>query len=432
MHRTRTDNDSSASALLEGMGKAAKEASRALAVMSSAEKNDLLFALADALEQGAEGILQANSRDVEAARRSGMAESLLDRLALDEQGLAGMAGDVRAVCALPDPVGEVLDGRRLDSGLSLMRRRVPLGVVAAIYEARPNVTVDVTALCLKTGNAVLLRGGKETVCSNAALVAVIQDCLAARGLPPAAVQALTSPDRALVTALLHLDAHVDMLIPRGGPGLHRLCREQSRIPVITGGIGVCHIVVDADVDQEKALTVIENAKVQRPSACNAVETVLVHKDIAPSFLPALSRRMERFGATLHADPSAMPHLAGAAGAAVVPAQDGDYDQEWLTRDMNVHVVACLDEALAHIRTHGTGHSEAILTQSMAAADRFEREVDAAAVYVNASTRFTDGGQFGLGAEVAISTQKLHARGPMGLDALTTYKWIGRGEYTVRA
>lgn len=416
---------------LDGMGRAAKEASLALATLSGAEKNALLLSLAASLEAGAETILRANAEDLKAAADSGMPESLLDRLALDQSRLAGIAGDVRAVSALPDPVGRVLDGRMLDNGLSLLRRRVPLGVVAAIYEARPNVTVDVTSLCLKTGNAVILRGGKETARSNAALVGVIQDCLKNFGLPPAAVQAVTSPDRELVTALLHLDAYVDMLIPRGGPGLHRLCRIESRIPVITGGIGVCHIVVDESADQAKALRVIENAKIQRPSACNSVETLLVHESIAAAFLPRLAERLTARGVTLHASDTAMAWLGGESSPPVTPVMPGDYDKEWLTLDLNVHVVASLTEALGHIRRHGTAHSEAILTENMEAAERFEREVDASSIYINASTRFTDGGQFGLGAEVAISTQKLHARGPMGLDALTTYKWIVRGDYSIR-
>lgn len=415
---------------LESMGRAAREACRHIAALSAGEKNNLLMSMADALEREAPAILEANARDLDTARAQGMAESLLDRLMLNEERLAGIAGDVRAVCSLPDPVGEVIDGRTLDSGLALSRRRVPLGVVAAIYEARPNVTVDVTSLCLKTGNAVILRGGKETAHSNAALVNAVQGCLAAFGLPPACVQAVTSPDRALVAALLRLDAYVDMLIPRGGPGLHRLCREESRIPVITGGIGVCHIVVDATADFEKSLTVIENAKIQRPSACNAMETVLVLESVAASFLPLLAARMLPHGSVIHAGPAAMPHFA--PSPAVVPVAEGDYDKEWLTRDFNAHVVADLDEAFAHIRAHGTAHSEAILTETMANAARFVNEVDAASVYVNASTRFTDGAQFGLGAEVAISTQKLHARGPMGLEALTTYKWIAMGAYTVRS
>lgn len=417
---------------LEPVGRAAKEAARTLAALSAGERNALLFSLADALEQRSDAILAANAADLEAARASGMAESLMDRLALDPKRLADMARDVRAVCSLHDPVGDVIDGSTLDNGLFLMRRRVPLGVVAAIYEARPNVTVDVASLCLKTGNAVILRGGKETVHSNAALVGAIQDCLKERGLPGTAVQAIASPDRALVAALLRLDAYVDMLIPRGGSGLHRLCREESRIPVITGGIGVCHIFVDESADQAGSLTVIENAKVQRPSACNAVETVLVHRKIAPVFLPLLAGRMESCGALLHAEGEAFDLLSAASAGKVVPVRPGDYDKEWLSRDMNVKVVDSLAEALEHIREHGTGHSEAILTENMARAEQFIGGVDAAAVYVNASTRFTDGGQFGLGAEVAISTQKLHARGPMALEALTTYTWIARGAYTIRS
>lgn len=419
----------SASNPLEQMGKDARNAARFMAALSSARKNELLLTLADGLEQNADTILAANALDLQAAEESGMNASLLDRLALDTARLAGIANDVRAVCALRDPVGEVLDGGELDSGLSLMRKRVPLGVVAAIYEARPNVTVDVTALCLKTGNAVILRGGKETVHSNNALVRIIQKALADFGLPAAAVQSIASPDRSLVTALLHLDAHVDMLIPRGGPGLHRLCREESRIPVITGGIGVCHIIVDASANLRKSLTVIENAKVQRPSACNSVETLLVLREIAGEFLPMLAEHMAPFGGGLYVSGSAASYLEGREN--VHPVLPEYYDREWLTRDMNVHVVDSLDEAFEHIRAHGTGHSDAILTETMANAERFVREVDSSSVYVNASTRFTDGGQFGLGAEVAISTQKLHARGPMGLDALTTYKWIARGDYTVR-
>jgi len=319
----------------------------------------------------------------------------------------------------------------LDSGLRLERRRVPLGVIGVIYEARPNVTVDVASLCLKTGNAAILRGGKETWRTNAATVKVIQQALIECGLPAAAVQAIESPDRALVNELLKMDRYVDMLIPRGGAGLHKLCREQSTIPVITGGIGVCHIVVDDTAEIEPALKIIVNAKTQRPSTCNTVETLLVHQGIAQNFLPALSRRMAESGVTLHADEKSLPLLQnGPAEALPVKAQE--YDDEWLSLHLNVKVVADLDEAIGHIREHGTQHSDAILTRTLRNASRFVNEVDSSAVYVNASTRFTDGAQFGLGAEVAVSTQKLHARGPMGLEALTTYKWIGYGDDTIRA
>ena len=415
---------------LEQMGKDAKEASFALAALSTGQKNALLLTLADMLEQNSARILEANAADLEAARQSGMSESMQDRLLLNAQRLSGIAADIRQVAALKDPVGEVLEGRELESGLMLIRRRVPLGVVAAIYEARPNVTADVASLCLKTGNAVILRGGKETVRSNEAMVAVIQEALKKHNLPASTVQAVTDPDRALVTALLQLDEYVDMLIPRGGAALHRLCRDRSRIPVITGGIGVCHIFVDESARLPESISVLANAKTQRPSVCNAVETLLAHKSIAAAFLPRLADHLGAMGVTLHVSESAAPFLKGKNN--VVPVQPENYDQEWLTLDLNVHVVEGLDEAVAHIRAHGSGHSDSILTENMENAARFTSQVDSAAVYVNASTRFTDGGQFGLGAEVAISTQKLHARGPMGLDALTTYKWIGTGNYTVRS
>ncbi|MEE3663900.1 glutamate-5-semialdehyde dehydrogenase [Brenneria sp. g21c3] len=416
--------------MLEQMGKAAKAASYQLSVLSTAEKDRALVAIADLLEWESAQILAANEQDVAQARQNGMSEALLDRLLLTTERLAAIADDVRQVCRLADPVGQVIDGRMLDSGLKLERRRVPLGVVGVIYEARPNVTIDVAALCLKTGNAVILRGGKETYRTNAATVKVIQKALAQTGLPAAAVQAIESPDRELVNQLLKLDRYVDMLIPRGGAGLHRLCREQSTIPVITGGIGVCHIYADESIDFDKALTVIESAKVQRPSACNSLETLLVNKSIAADFLPELSKKMATAGVTLHASPSAMPYLADGP-AQVVPVEAVNYDDEWLSNDLNVALVNDLEDAVAHIREHGTQHSDAILTRSLSNAERFVREVDSSAVYVNASTRFTDGGQFGLGAEVAVSTQKLHARGPMGLDALTTYKWIGYGDDLVR-
>ncbi|VDY35456.1 Gamma-glutamyl phosphate reductase [Morganella morganii] len=356
---------------------------------------------------------------------------MLDRLLLTQARLESIAADVRKVCQLADPVGEVIDGGVLESGLRLERRRVPLGVVGVIYEARPNVTVDVASLCLKTGNAVILRGGKETHNTNVAMVSVIQQALSECGLPQAAIQAIDTPDRALVNELLKMDRYVDILIPRGGAGLHRLCREQSTIPVITGGIGVCHIFIDETADLHKALPVIRNAKVQRPSVCNAVETLLVHEKVAAEFLPLLSDHMAADNVTLHADPAALALLKNgpAKTEAVTEAQLSD---EWLSLDLNVVIVKDIDGAIEHIRHYGTQHSESILTQSMSQADYFVSNIDSSAVYVNASTRFTDGGQFGLGAEVAVSTQKLHARGPMGLAALTTYKWIGVGDHTIRS
>ena len=408
--------------MLEQMGIAAKAASWQLALLSSREKNQVLEKIADYLEAQTDDILRANAEDLAEARANGLSEAMLDRLALTPARLSGIANDVRQVCNLADPVGQVIDGGLLDSGLRIERRRVPLGVIGVIYEARPNVTVDVASLCLKTGNAAILRGGKETWRTNAATVKVIQQALQECGLPAAAVQAIESPDRALVG---------EMLKPRGGAGLHKLCREQSTIPVITGGIGVCHIFVDETAEIAPALKIIVNAKTQRPSTCNTVETLLVHRNIADTFLPALSKQMAESGVTLHAAPSALPALQNGP-AKVEPVKAEQYDDEYLSLDLNVKVVADMDEAIAHIREHGTQHSDAILTRTLRNANRFINEVDSSAVYVNASTRFTDGGQFGLGAEVAVSTQKLHARGPMGLEALTTYKWIGFGDDTIRA
>lgn len=417
--------------MLEQMGIAAKAASWQLALLSSREKNQVLEKIADYLEAQTDDILRANAEDLAEARANGLSEAMLDRLALTPARLSGIASDVRQVCNLADPVGQVIDGGLLDSGLRIERRRVPLGVIGVIYEARPNVTVDVASLCLKTGNAAILRGGKETWRTNAATVKVIQQALQECGLFTAAVQAIESPDRALVGEMLKMDKYIDMLIPRGGAGLHKLCREQSTIPVITGGIGVCHIFVDETAEIAPALKIIVNAKTQRPSTCNTVETLLVHRNIADTFLPALSKQMAESGVTLHAAPSALPALQNGP-AKVEPVKAEQYDDEYLSLDLNVKVVADMDEAIAHIREHGTQHSDAILTRTLRNANRFINEVDSSAVYVNASTRFTDGGQFGLGAEVAVSTQKLHARGPMGLEALTTYKWIGFGDDTIRA
>ncbi|WP_414057324.1 glutamate-5-semialdehyde dehydrogenase [Pantoea dispersa] len=416
--------------MLEQMGKAAREASYKLAELSTEQKNQVLLTIADRLEAESADILAANQQDLADARTNGMSAALLDRLTLNPQRLKGIADDVRQVCRLADPVGQLIDGGLLDSGLRIERRRVPLGVIGVIYEARPNVTVDVASLCLKTGNAAILRGGKETWRTNAATVRVIQNALIEHGLPAAAVQAIENSDRELVNQLLKLDRYVDMLIPRGGAGLHKLCRENSTIPVITGGIGVCHLYLDETMETDAALEVIVNAKKQRPSACNSLETLLIHRDQAERFIPAFLQRMAQENIALHADENALA-LLQQGPASVVAVQMHQFDDEWLSNDLNVKLVADLDEAVAHIRAHGTQHSDGILTRSIGNANRFVNQVDSSAVYVNASTRFTDGGQFGLGAEVAVSTQKLHARGPMGLEALTTYKWIGWGDDTLR-
>lgn len=416
--------------MLEEMGKAAKRASYHLAELSSAQKNDSLLLIMDYLEQDSELIFAANQIDIEQARADGLSDALLDRLLLTPSRLMTIINDVRHVCNLSDPVGQIIGGGYLDSGLHLERRRVPLGVVGVIYESRPNVTIDVVSLCIKTGNAVILRGGKETRNTNKALVNVIRRALEKLDLPCDAVQAIENQDRALVIELLKLDRYIDILIPRGGSILHRLCREQSTIPVITGGIGVCHIYVDKGMDMEQALNIIVNAKTQRPSTCNTLETLLVNQDEVAEFLPRLSQVMQQAGVSLHACPRTLPLLEKSA-AMVMPLNKDELNAEWLSLDLNVVIVDDLECAIEHIREHGTQHSEAILTRNMQNAERFVRAVDAAAVYVNASTRFTDGGEFGLGAEVAVSTQKLHARGPMGLEALTTYKWIGYGHDLIR-
>ncbi|AJB33966.1 Gamma-glutamyl phosphate reductase [Klebsiella pneumoniae HK787] len=343
--------------MLEQMGIAAKAASWQLALLSSREKNQVLEKIADYLEAQTDVILRANAEDLAEARANGLSEAMLDRLALTPARLSGIASDVRQVCNLADPVGQVIDGGLLDSGLRIERRRVPLGVIGVIYEARPNVTVDAASLCLKTGNAAILRGGKETWRTNAATVKVIQQALQECGLPAAAVQAIESPDRALVGEMLKMDKYIDMLIPRGGAGLHKLCREQSTIPVITGGIGVCHIFVDETAEIAPALKIIVNAKTQRPSTCNTVETLLVHRNIADTFLPALSKQMAESGVTLHAAPSALPALQNGP-AKVEPVKAEQYDDEYLSLDLNVKVVADMDEAIAHIREHGTQHPEA--------------------------------------------------------------------------
>ncbi|WP_367971247.1 glutamate-5-semialdehyde dehydrogenase [Vibrio scophthalmi] len=414
---------------LTNMGKAAKEAAFVLATASTAQKNQALALIADELEASAADILAANEKDIELGRQAGLTEALLDRLLLNAERLTGIANDVRNVISLNDPVGSEIDSKVLENGMSLARRRVPLGVVGVIYEARPNVTIDIAALCLKTGNASILRGGKETFFSNMELVKVIQSALDKVGLPAASVQYIEKPDRELVSQLLKLDDYVDMIIPRGGAGLHKMCKENSTIPVIIGGFGISHIFVDDSADLAKSLNVVENSKVQRPSACNSLDTLLVHKNVAGEFLPMLAERLNG-KVTLVVEPKAKALLGNAQE--MRDAVDGDFDTEWLSYTLGVKVVADVAEAVDHMRVHNASHSDAIMTNSLENAERFINSVGSAAVYVNASTRFTDGAQFGLGAEVAVSTQKLHARGPMGLEELTSYKWVGKANYLVRS
>ncbi|HMN31137.1 MAG TPA: glutamate-5-semialdehyde dehydrogenase, partial [Caldilineaceae bacterium] len=332
----------------------------------------------------------------------------------------------------PDPVGAEFESKVLPNGLRLSRRRTPIGVIGVIYEARPNVTIDIASLCLKTGNAAILRGGKEMLRTNVALVNLIHAALERVHFPVAAVQLIDNPDRTLVSQLLRLDQYVDMIIPRGGAALHRLCREQSSIPVITGGIGVCHLYVDESADLVKSLDVIENAKVQRPSVCNALDTVLVNRRVGEEFLPLPARRRAQNKGELRAAGKAFEMLQhDGHGATVKPAGPEDFDTEWMALILGVKIIDTLDEAIDHIQQHSCDHSDGILTNDWHNAMRFVNEVNSSAVFVNASTRFNDGGQFGLGAEVAVSTQKLHARGPMGLEALTTYKWVCLGDWHVR-
>lgn len=419
---------------LDQIGQRAKTASRELAGLSTAAKNAALHAVADALLERQEAILAANAEDVAAARAAGTSDALIDRMLLTPARLAAIAADARSVAGLPDPVGELFDAAELPNGLRLHKRRTPLGVVGVIYEARPNVTVDIATICLKTGNAAILRGGADIARSVAAVTAAIQVALERAGISPDAVQSITDPDRELVRGLLRLDQYVDMIIPRGGAGLHRFCRENATVPVITGGIGVVHMFVDASADLERAVPVIHNAKVQRPSVCNALDTLLVQREVAPALLPHVAADLCAAGVELRCDEESLAILADAPAAGewqLTPAGSGDFGTEFTALILSLKVVAGLDEALDFIAVHSSGHTEAILTGDAAAAERFTREVDASAVFVNASTRFNDGGQFGLGAEVAVSTQKLHWRGPMGLEAMTTFKWVGAGEYSAR-
>ncbi|EJA7360320.1 glutamate-5-semialdehyde dehydrogenase [Vibrio alginolyticus] len=414
---------------LTNMGKAAKGAAFELATASTAQKNQALAIIADELEANSAAILAANAKDIELGREAGLTDALLDRLLLNEERLTAIANDVRNVISLNDPVGSEIDSKVLENGMSLSRRRVPLGVVGVIYEARPNVTIDIAALCLKTGNASILRGGKETFFSNMELVKVIQSALAKANLPAASVQYIEKPDRELVSQLLKLDDYVDMIIPRGGAGLHKMCKENSTIPVIIGGFGISHIFVDESADLEKSLNVVENSKVQRPSACNSLDTLLVHEKIAAQFLPMIVERMND-KVTFVTEPKAKALMAQATQ--IRDAVEGDFDTEWLSYTLSVKVVSDVKDAIDHMRVHNASHSDAIMTNSLENSELFINSVGSAAVYVNASTRFTDGAQFGLGAEVAVSTQKLHARGPMGLEELTSYKWVGKANYLARS
>jgi glutamate-5-semialdehyde dehydrogenase len=416
---------------VEIKAKAAKAASKKLAYLSTVVKNKALLAIADELIAKEKDILAANRLDHNEGEKSGLSAAMLDRLLLNTERIKGIASDVRTVAALPDPVGETFEMRTLPNGLQVGKKRVPLGVIGAVYESRPNVTVDISVLCLKSGNAIILRGGKEAVHSNSVLAKIIQSAAYRAGVPEGAVQFIESTDRALVGQMLKMRDYIDLVIPRGGADLINYVARNAAMPVVTGGIGVCHTYVDRSANLEKAAAIVYNAKVQRPTVCNALDAILVHADVARSYLPMVAKELGRANVELRCDRRALRILKPSTSIKVVRATEKDWGKEFLALIAAVKVVDSLEEALEHIERYGSGHSEAIVTEDYSAAMKFLDEVDAACVYVNASTRFTDGGQFGLGAEVGISTQKFHARGPMGLKELTTYKWIVLGSGQVR-
>lgn len=414
---------------LQKMGEKAKAAARSLAC-AGPRKDKALLAMAQALEDGMEGILEANRQDVEAARAGGMSASLLDRLSLSQARVQAMAEGVRQVAAQADPIGSVVKGGQRPNGMSIRQIRVPLGVVGIIYEARPNVTADAAALCLKAGNAVILRGGKEAIRSNSAILDCMAAAAQAAGLPEGSLQLVRDTTRASSLEMMGLTEYLDVLIPRGGAGLIRTVVENSRVPVIETGVGNCHLFLDETAEPDMAVRIAVNGKTSRPSVCNALEKLLVHQKAAAGLLPLVGRALAEKGVQLRACPRALAILTG-AGVPAVPAAEEDWDREYLDLVMAVRVVEDLDQALAHIAAYSSGHSECIVTENYANARRFTQEVDAAAVYVNCSTRFTDGGEFGLGAEIGISTQKLHARGPMGVNELTSTKFVIEGDGQIR-
>lgn len=416
---------------LHALGQAAQKAARKLARLSTEDKNAVLMNLVDLLRSDQKDVLEANRADYEEAESEGLEESLLDRLLLTSDRLNGTADEIQRVAELPDPIGEVIETSSLPNGLTTSRRRVPLGVVGSIYESRPNVTIDIFGLCLKSGNACILRGGKETIRSNTALVTVLRKALTKAGVTTDVVQFVDNPDRVLVDAMLKMDGYIDLLVPRGGASLVKFVAENATMPAVTGGIGVCHTYVDRSADLEMAAEIVHNAKVRRPSICNALDTLLIHSEVAVNGLPIIAKALSASGVELRCDNRALSILGSHSSEVAIPANEDDWGREFLSLTAAVKVVDSFNDALEHIETYGSGHSEAIVTEDKSAATRFLDEVDAAAVYVNASTQFTDGGQFGLGAEVGISTQKFHARGPMGLKELTSYKWVVVGKGQVR-
>ena len=416
---------------LENLGKAAKTVSRRLASSSGGRRNLAIQKIATALIDSEQEIISENSKDISKGRSKGLSEAMLDRLIITKESIHGMSSDALRVVSLDDPVGEMIEMKTMENGLQVGRKRVPLGVIGVIYESRPNVTVDISVLCLKSGNAVILRGGSEAFYSNQILAKVIRDAVSKADLPKDSIQIVQSTDRKLVSEMLNLDQYIDLMIPRGGQDLVNMVASESKMPSITGGVGVCHTYVDSEASLDMAVEVVNNAKVQRPSVCNALDTVLVHSSLAPDYLPRMAETFAVAGVELRCDIRALSILGPREDIRVVPAKDEDWDTEHLSLIAGVKIVDSLEEAINHIENHGTGHSDAIITENYSTADRFVREVDSSAVMVNASTRFNDGGQFGLGAEVAISTNKMHARGPMGLKEITSYKWVVLGNGHIR-
>ena len=416
---------------MEDLGRAAKLASRKLAASSGVNRNLAIEEIAKALIDSEAEIISENSKDIVKGKEKGLSEAMLDRLTITTESLRLMSSDALKVANLDDPVGEMIEMKTMPNGLQVGRKRVPLGVIGVIYESRPNVTVDISILCLKSGNSVILRGGSEAFYSNQVLAKVIRNVISRLDLPKDSVQIVQSADRSLVSEMLKLDQYIDLMVPRGGQDLVNMVGNESTMPSITGGIGVCHTYIDEQACLDMAVKIVRNAKVQSPSVCNALDTVLVHSSLAPDYLPRMAEILAVDGVELRCDTKALSLLGPREDIKLVPANEEDWDTEHLSLVAGVKVVDSVDEAINHIENHGTGHSEAIITNNYSTADRFVREVDASAVMVNASTRFNDGGQLGLGAEVAISTNKMHARGPMGLKEITSYKWVVLGNGHIR-
>ena len=416
---------------LQSMGKRARQASRQLAQLPSTAKNRALETIAANLHNRQDELLRANEEDITTGQNTGLLDNVLGRLLLDSTKLESIANDIRRIVALPDPTGEEYDIRTLPNGLEISRRRTPLGVIGVIYESRPNVTIDISALCIKSGNAAILRGGKEAINSNKALALVVRDSIFSAGIPRDAVQFIESPDRTLVSKMLKLSDYIDLMIPRGGAELVRRVAEEAKMPAVTGGIGVCHTYVDRTANEDMAVEIAYNAKTSSPYVCNALDTLLIHTDVASTLLPKIATRLGDSNVTLNCDSRALNILSDSSNSLIKAATDVDWGHEYLSLTAAIKIVDSLDDALDHIDTYGSGHTDVIVTEDRTSAAKFLDTVDSSVVMVNASSRFNDGAQFGLGAEVAISTNKTHARGPMGLQELTSYKWIVVGEGQVR-